>query len=160
MVETQPITPFLWFNSQADEAAKFYVSIFKNSRIVRTSYYLEGSPGTPGTVMTVQFILDGVEFVALNGGTEFTFSPATSFFVSCQTQEEIDRLWRELSAGGQEIQCGWLTDKFGVTWQIVPAALLDMLGSADRAAAQRTFTAMMGMKKFDMGALQRAYDGA
>ena len=155
----QPITPFLWFNGQAEEAAKFYVSIFKNSRVVKTNYYLEGSPGIPGTVMTVQFILDGVKFVALNGGTEFTFSPATSFFVSCQTQEEVDRLWRELSAGGQEIQCGWLTDKFGVTWQIVPAALLDMLGSADRTAAQRAFTAMMGMTKFDMAALQRAYDG-
>jgi predicted 3-demethylubiquinone-9 3-methyltransferase (glyoxalase superfamily) len=156
----QAITPFLWFNGQAEEAAKFYVSVFKNSRIVETNHYLEGSPGTPGTVMTVQFILDGVEFVALNGGTEFTFSPATSFFVNCQTQEEIDRLWRELSAGGQEIQCGWLTDKFGVTWQIVPATLLDMLSSADKAAAQRTFTAMMGMKKFEMAALQRAYDGA
>ncbi len=155
----QPITPFLWFNGQAEEAARFYVSVFKNSRIVRTNRYLEGSPGTPGTVMTVEFILDGVEFVALNGGSEFKFSPATSFFVNCRTQEDVDRLWRELSAGGQEIQCGWLTDKFGVTWQIVPVALLDMLGSADKVAAQHVFTAMMGMKKFDVAALQRAFDG-
>ena len=155
----QNITPFLWFNNQAEEAAKFYVSVFKNSRIVRTNYYLEGSPGTPGSVMTVEFVLDGVEFVALNGESEFKFSPATSFFVNCPTQQEVDRLWRELSAGGQEIQCGWLTDKFGVTWQIVPTALLDMISSADCPAAQRDFTAMLGMKKLDIATLQRAFDG-
>jgi predicted 3-demethylubiquinone-9 3-methyltransferase (glyoxalase superfamily) len=155
----QNITPFLWFNGQAEEAAKFYVSVFKNSRIEKINYYLEGSPGTPGTVMTVQFILDGVEFVALNGGPEFTFSPAVSFVANCQTQEEVDKLWSELSAGGQEIQCGWLTDKFGVTWQITPTALIEMLSSADKAAAQRAFTAMMGMKKFDIAALKRAFEG-
>jgi predicted 3-demethylubiquinone-9 3-methyltransferase (glyoxalase superfamily) len=155
----QNITPFLWFNGQAEEAASFYVSIFKNSRIVKTSYYLEESPGAPGTVMTVQFILDGLEFVALNGGPEFKFSPAVSFVANCQTQDEIDRLWRDLSAGGQEIQCGWLTDKFGVTWQITPVVLLEMIGSADKAAAQRAFTAMMGMKKLDIAALRQAYEG-
>jgi predicted 3-demethylubiquinone-9 3-methyltransferase (glyoxalase superfamily) len=153
----QKITPFLWFDGQAEEAADFYVSVFKNSRIVRTNYYREGSPGVPGSVMTVQFILDGVEFVAINGGPQFKFTPAVSFVADCQTQEEVDRLWQALSAGGQEVQCGWLTDKFGVSWQVVPTALPDMLSSADTAAAQRAFTAMLGMKKLDMATLQRAY---
>jgi predicted 3-demethylubiquinone-9 3-methyltransferase (glyoxalase superfamily) len=155
----QNITPFLWFNGQAEEAARFYVSVFKNSRIEKINKYLEGSPGTPGTVMTVEFVLDGLEFVALNGGPEFQFSPAVSFVANCQTQEDVDKLWRELSAGGQEIQCGWLTDKFGVTWQITPTALIEMITSADKPAAQRAFTAMMGMKKFDIAALKRAYEG-
>ncbi len=155
----QKITPFLWFDGQAEEAARFYVSVFRNSRLVKTNRYLEGSPGIPGSVMTVEFILDGVEFVALNGGPQFKFTPAISFFANCETQEEVDRLWQELSAGGQEVQCGWLTDKFGVSWQIVPAVMLDMLSSADTAAAQRAFTAMLGMKKLDIAALQRAYTG-
>ena len=153
------ITPFLWFDGRAEEAANFYVSVFPNSRIVKTNYYLEGSPGTPGSVMTVEFVLDGLEFVALNAGPQFQFSPAISFAVNCRTQDEIDRLWRELSTGGTELHCGWLTDKFGVTWQIVPAAWSELMGSADKAAAQRAFTAMLGMKKLDMAALQRAYEG-
>jgi predicted 3-demethylubiquinone-9 3-methyltransferase (glyoxalase superfamily) len=155
----QKISPFLWFDGKAEEAAKFYVSIFENSRIVKTNYYLEGSPGVPGSVMTVEFVLDGVEFVALNGGPYYQFSPAISFSVACRTQEEVDRLWRELSAGGQEVQCGWLTDKFGVSWQIVPEILPPMFGSADKAAAQRAFTAMLGMTKLDIATLQKAYDG-
>ncbi|MGA2255737.1 MAG: VOC family protein [Thermoguttaceae bacterium] len=155
----QKITTCLWFDGQAEEAANFYVSVFKNSRIVRTAYFLEGSPGVAGSVMTIQFILDGAEFVALNGGPQFKFSPAISFVVNCETQEEVDRLWQELSAGGQEVQCGWLTDKYGVSWQIVPTVLPDMLSSSDRAAAQRAFTAMLGMTKLDISALRRAYQG-
>ena len=155
----QKITPSLWFEGQALVAADFYVSVFKNSRIVRKTYYPEGSPGVAGTVMTVQFILDGVEFVAINGGPQFKFTPAISFVANCETQDEVDRLWQALSEGGQEVQCGWLTDKYGVSWQIVPTALPDMLSSADTAAAQRAFTAMLGMKKLDIAALQRAYEG-
>ncbi len=156
----QKITPFLWFDGQAAEAAEFYVSVFKNSRIVRTSYYPEGSPGIPGSVMTVEFILDGIEFVALNGGPYYKITPAISFVANCQTQEEVDTLWQKLSAGGQEVQCGWLTDKYGVSWQVVPTAMFEMLNSADAAAAQRAFTAMLGMTKLDLAALQRAYDNA
>ena len=155
----QKITPSLWFDGQASIAADFYVSVFRNSRIVRKTYYPEGSPGVAGTVMTVEFILDGVEFVAINGGPQFKFTPAISFVANCETQEEVDRLWQALSAGGQEVQCGWLTDKFGVAWQIVPTVLPDMLSSDDTAAAQRAFTAMLGMKKLDIAALQRAYEG-
>ncbi len=155
----QKIAPSLWFDGQASLAADFYVSVFRNSKIVRKTYYPEGSPGVAGTVMTVQFILDGVEFVAINGGPQFKFTPAISFVANCETQEEVDRLWREMSDGGQEVQCGWLTDKFGVSWQIVPAVLPDMLSSTDAAAAQRAFTAMLGMKKLDIAALQQAFEG-
>jgi predicted 3-demethylubiquinone-9 3-methyltransferase (glyoxalase superfamily) len=155
----QNVTPFLWFDGRAEEAASFYVSVFKNSRIERTAYYREGSPGPAGSVMTVEFVLDGVEFVALNGGPQFVFSPAVSFVANCETQEEVDRLWQSLSEGGEEGQCGWLTDKYGVSWQVVPTALSDMLSSADGATAQRAFTAMLGMKKIDISALQRAYEG-
>jgi predicted 3-demethylubiquinone-9 3-methyltransferase (glyoxalase superfamily) len=154
----QKITPSLWFDGQAEEAARFYVSVFKDSRIVRTNYYREGSPGTAGSVLTVQFILDGMEFVAINGGPQFKFTPAISFVANCETQDEVDRLWQALCEGGQEVQCGWLTDKYGVSWQIVPTVLPDMLSSADTAAAQRAFTAMLGMKKLDLSALQRAYE--
>jgi predicted 3-demethylubiquinone-9 3-methyltransferase (glyoxalase superfamily) len=155
----QKITPCLWFDGQAEEAAKFYVSVFPNSRIVRTNHYLEGSPGVPGTVLTVEFVLDGMEFVALNGGPHYQFTPAISFMANCESQEEVDRLWRELSASGQEVQCGWLTDKFGVSWQIVPTAVLPMFSNPDRAAAQRAFTAMLGMKKLDIAELKRAFEG-
>ena len=153
------ITPFLWFDGQAEEAADFYVSIFRNSRIVRTSRFPEGSPGKPGSVMTVEFILEGNEFLALNGGPEYAFTPAISFVASCETQEEIDDLWTRLSDGGQEVACGWLTDRFGVSWQIVPAVLNEMVGSDDKEAAQRAFTAMLDMKKLDIAALRRAYEG-
>jgi predicted 3-demethylubiquinone-9 3-methyltransferase (glyoxalase superfamily) len=155
----QKITPFLWFDNQAEIAAEFYVSVFKDSRIVRKNHYPEGSPDRSGTVMTVQFVLEGMEFVAINGGPQFSFSQAISFVVNCETQDEVDRLWQALSAGGQEVQCGWLTDRFGVPWQIVPTVLPDMLSGADTAAAQRVFAAMLGMKKLDIGALQRAYAG-
>jgi predicted 3-demethylubiquinone-9 3-methyltransferase (glyoxalase superfamily) len=155
----QKINSCLWFDGQALVAADFYVSVFKDSKIVRKTYYPEGSPGLVGSVLTVQFILDGVEFVAINGGPQFKFTPAISFVANCETQDDVDRLWRELSEGGQEVQCGWVTDKFGVSWQIVPTVLPDMLCSADTAAAQRAFTAMLGMKKLDIAALQRAYEG-
>ena len=154
----QTINSCLWFDGQALVAADFYVSVFKNSKIVRKTYYPEGSPGLAGSVLTVQFILDGVEFMAINGGPQFKFTPAISFVANCETQDEVDRLWQALSEGGQEVQCGWVTDKFGVSWQVVPTALPDMLCSSDTAAAQRAFTAMLGMKKLDIAALQRAYE--
>jgi predicted 3-demethylubiquinone-9 3-methyltransferase (glyoxalase superfamily) len=134
------------------------VSVFKNSRIVSTTYYLEGSPFPAGSVMTVRFMLDGEEFVALNGGPEFKFSPAISFVANCDTQEEVDDLWQKLSEGGEEGQCGWLTDKYGVSWQVVPTALSEMFGGADAAASQRAFSAMLGMKKLDISVLRRAYE--
>jgi predicted 3-demethylubiquinone-9 3-methyltransferase (glyoxalase superfamily) len=156
----QRIGPCLWFDGQAEEAADFYVSVFKDSRIIGTTDYLEGSPAPfhRGTALTVRFALDGVEFVALNGGPEFAFSPAVSFVAGCETQEEVDHLWRRLSDGGEEGQCGWLTDKYGVSWQVVPTAAFEMLGATDRAAAQRVFSAILTMKKIDLAALQRAYD--
>jgi len=156
----QKVSPCLWFDGQAEEAAGFYVSVFKNSRIVGTTYYLEGSPLPAGSVMTVRFVLDDEEFVALNGGPQFKFSPAVSFIANCDTQEEVDELWRKLSEGGEEGQCGWLADKYGVSWQVVPKAFLEMLSSADSAASQRAISAMLGMTKLDILALQRAYENA
>jgi predicted 3-demethylubiquinone-9 3-methyltransferase (glyoxalase superfamily) len=154
------IGPCLWFDGQAHEAASFYVSVFKNSRILTTTYYLDGLPQPAGSVMTVKFVLDGEEFVALNGGPHFKFSPATSFVVNCDTQEEVDYFWSKLSEGGEEQQCGWLKDRYGVSWQVVPKVLPDMLSQADRAASQRAVSAMLKMKKLDISALQRAYDNA
>jgi predicted 3-demethylubiquinone-9 3-methyltransferase (glyoxalase superfamily) len=156
----QSIQPCLWFDTQAEEAAAFYVSTFKGSRIVDVVRYPEGSPGTTGAVMTVRFILDGQEFLALNGGPAFTFSPAISLVVHCETQAEVDRLWETLTAGGEEGQCGWLTDKYGVSWQIVPNALSAMMSAGDTAAAQRAFTAMLQMKKLDIALLERAFESA
>ena len=153
------IGPCLWFDSQAAEAAAFYTAIFKNSRILQTTYYLEGAPRPAGSVLTVSFVLDGQEFLALNGGPQFTFSPAVSFIAYCDTQAEIDDYWQKLTAGGMEIECGWLTDKFGVTWQIVPRPLITMLNDPDSAAAQRAFTAMMSMKKIDISLLEQAFKG-
>src|SRR5437588_11295350 len=127
----QKITPFLWFESQAEEAANFYTSIFKNSKIVRVARYGEAGPGPKGSVMTVAFNLDGQDFVALNGGPEFAFTPAISFLVSCKTQEEVDHFWEKLLQGGKPSQCGWLKDKFGVSWQVVPAVLGDPRGDKD-----------------------------
>lgn len=152
--------PCLWFDGQAEEAARFYVSVFKNSRILAIRRFPEGLPQPPGSVMTVSFLLDGQECMALNGGPQFRFSPAVSFVVGCDTQEEIDTLWSWLTEDGLEVQCGWLTDKYGVSWQIVPKALPTMLASADQAAAGRAAAAMMGMKKLDIAALQRAFAGA
>jgi len=151
--------PCLWFDGRAAEAATFYTGIFRNSKIVDTTHYLDGAPQPKGTVLTVSFILDGEEFLALNGGPEFVFSPAISLVVYCDGQAEIDDYWAKLSAGGKEVECGWLTDKFGVSWQIVPRAFLTMLNAADKAAAQRAFSAMMQMKKLDIAALERAFKG-
>jgi predicted 3-demethylubiquinone-9 3-methyltransferase (glyoxalase superfamily) len=156
----QNVSTCLWFDSQAEEAAAFYVSLFPNSSIVDTKHYLEGTPRPAGSVLTVQFTLDGTEYVALNGGPQFKFSPAMSLVAYCDTQKEVDTLWRKLCEGGQEGQCGWLTDKYGVSWQIVPRAMLKLLDTSDKAASQRAFSAMMKMKKLDIAALQRAYDGA
>ncbi|PUA16689.1 VOC family protein [Glaciimonas sp. PCH181] len=154
------IGPCLWFDGKAEEAANFYVSIFKNASIVDMSRYPDAAPQPKGTVMTVQFILDGQEFLALNGGSQFTFSPAISFVVPCETQEDVDHLWESLLEGGQAQQCGWLTDKFGVSWQIVPNALMRMISSTDTAAAQRAFNAMVHMIKLDIAVLERAYNNA
>jgi len=160
---TQKITPFLWFDSQAEEAANFYVSIFKQSRIgVITRYDDEGSKaaGRPkGSVMTVEFELDGQKFTALNGGPHFKFTEAISLVVNCDDQKEVDHFWGKLSAGGQEVQCGWLKDRFGLSWQVVPTALIEMLQDKDPEKSKRTMAAMLKMKKLDVDALKRAYDG-
>ena len=154
----QKITPFLWFDDRAEEAKDFYVSIFKNSRTVSIMRYGENGPGTKGTVMSATFELEGQPFIALNGGPMFAFSPAISFFVSCETQEEVDTLWEQLSAGGEKQLCGWLRDKFGVSWQIVPSVLGDMLNDADAEKADRVMQAMLRMTKLDIAGLQQAYD--
>ena len=153
------ITPFLWFATQAEEAARFYVSVFKNSRIVSTSRYGEAGPGAKGTVMTVEFELAGRRFIALNGGPQFKFTEAVSFSIECQTQQEVDEYWRTLSEGGEEGPCGWLKDRFGLSWQVNPTVLGDMLSDRDPAKAKRAMQAMLTMKKIDIAALQRAYDG-
>ena len=156
----QRITPFLWFDTQAEEAANYYVSIFPNSKITNLARYGEAAArasGRPkGSVMTVAFELDGQPFVALNGGPVFTFSPAISFMVDCKTQDEVDRLWEKLSAGGEQQQCGWLRDRYGVTWQIVPSVLGELMGLPDPYAAQRVMQAMLQMTKLDIHALQQA----
>lgn len=154
----QTISPFLWFDNQAEEAANYYVSIFKNSEIVSVSRYSEGSPYQAGTVMGVTFILDGLEFQALNGGPQFSFTEAISFFVKTDTQEEIDDLWEKLTAGGQPGQCGWLKDRYGLSWQIVPPVLLELLSDPDPARSGRVMRAMLGMSKLDIAALRAARD--
>jgi len=154
----QKITPFLWFDGNAEEAVNFYTSTLKNSRIVNMSRYGDGAPAPKGTVMSATFILEGQEFMALNGGPMFTFSPAISFFVKCETQEEIDMLWEKLSAGGKKERCGWLKDKFGVSWQIIPPVLGEMLQDKDPQRAQRVMQAMMQMDKIDIKKLKQAYD--
>lgn len=152
------ITPFLWFDNRAEEAAQFYTALFKNSKILTTRHYPEGLPMPAGTVMSVDFELDGQPFIALNGGPQFTFSPAISFLVDCQSQQEIDDLWAKLSAdGGKEQGCGWVQDKFGVSWQIVPTQLGEMLKGHDAEKTQRAMAAMMGMGKLDIAALEQAY---
>jgi len=157
----QRITPFLWFDDQAEAAANFYVSVFKNSKITGTSHYTGEEPsGQKGSVMTVSFELDGQEFVALNGGPRFKFTEAVSFVVNCETQEEIDYYWESLTAdGGEEVQCGWLADKFGLSWQVVPTKIREWMEDKDPARTQRVMHAVMQMKKLDMAAMQRAYDG-
>lgn len=159
----QKITPFLWFNDKAEEAVNFYVSIFKNSGIDKiTRYSEEGGKvaGRPkGTIMIIAFRLVGQEFVALNGGPEFKFTEAVSFVVNCETQEEVDRFWERLTDGGQEIQCGWLKDKFGLSWQIVPAVLNEMLADQDPDKSSRVMKAMLQMIKIDIETLKQAYEG-
>ena len=151
------ITPFLWFNDNAEEAINFYISLFKDSKITNISRYGESSPLPAGTIMTASFQLDGQEFTALNGGPYFKFNEAVSFVVDCETQEEVDYFWNNLSAGGEEGQCGWLKDKFGLSWQVVPRALGVLAGDPDPAKAQRVMKAMLQMKKLDVALLQRAY---
>ena len=155
------ITPFLWFNDQAEEAARFYTSVFKNSKILSVSRYSKAGPGPEGSVMTVSFRLDGQEFTALNGGPHFKFNEAVSFVVRCETQAEVDRYWGRLGEGGDERaqQCGWLKDKFGVSWQVVPTALFEMMSGADKEKSGRAMKAMLQMKKLDLTALRRAYEG-
>lgn len=159
----QKITPFLWFNRNAEEAARFYTSIFKNSRIVRTAYYSpsasEASGMPKGSVMTVEFQINGQDFTALNGGPDFKFTPALSLVIECDTQDEIDLYWNKLiSDGGKEVQCGWLEDKYGVSWQVVPAMLAKWSVDSDPERVDRVMAAMMKMKKLDMNELQKAYD--
>ena len=155
----QTITPFLWFDGKAEEAMTFYTSIFKDSKIENVTRYGEGGPGPAGTVMTATFELNGRVFIALNGGPEYTFSPAVSFMVNCETQQEVDELWEKLSEGGSKNRCGWLTDKFGLTWQVVPDGLGDLLGDDDAEKAGRAMQAMLQMDKLDINALRRAHQG-
>jgi predicted 3-demethylubiquinone-9 3-methyltransferase (glyoxalase superfamily) len=156
----QKITPFLWFDGKAEEAANFYVSIFKNSKIMSVGRYGEAGPGPKGSAMSVTFQLDGQDFFALNGGPQFAFTPAISFFVNCRTQEEVDDLWDKLSAGGAKNRCGWLTDKYGLSWQIIPSILSELLQSKDAGKSSRTMKAMMQMSKIDIKALQQAAEHA
>jgi predicted 3-demethylubiquinone-9 3-methyltransferase (glyoxalase superfamily) len=153
------ITPFLWFESQAEEAASFYVSVFSNSRILEIVRYGDAGPGPAGSVMTVAFELDGLTFTALNGGPLFRFNESLSFVVSCESQAQLDALWQALSAGGQQDRCGWLKDRYGLSWQVVPAVLSQLLGDKDPAKARRTMQAMLKMGKLDIAALQRAHAG-
>jgi len=155
----QKITPFLWFDDMAEEAAYFYVSIFKDSKILNLARCGEAGPGPKGTVMVATFQLEGQKFMALNGGPHYTFSPAISFLVDCETQAEVDELWEKLSAGGNELQCAWLKDKFGVSWQIVPRALIELMQDKDPVKSQRVFNAMLQMTKIDIEGLKRAYRG-
>lgn len=153
------ITPFLWFDDNAEEAVAFYLSIFPKSRITSVARYGENTPGEPGKVMTIDFELDGMRLVALNGGPVYAFTPAISLFISCRDQAEVDYYWEHLSAGGEVQQCGWVTDRFGLTWQVVPEALGRLMSDPDPVKAQRVVQAMLKMIKLDVAELQRAYDG-
>ncbi len=155
----QKITTFLWFDDNAEEAVSHYASIFKNARTIRTMRYTEAGPGPQGGVMTIHFELDGQEFIALNGGPHFTFTEAVSLLVRCENQEEVDYFWDRLSAGGQPGPCGWLKDKFGLSWQITPTILLEMLDDPDQAKSSRVMAAMLQMGKIDIEELRRAYAG-
>lgn len=155
-IANHKITPFLWFDTQAEQAAEFYTSVFDNSRIVAVSRYGDAGPGPAGSVMTVEFELDGQRFVALNGGPQFTFTEAVSFAVSCESQDEVDRLWDVLSAGGEPGPCGWLKDRYGLSWQVVPTALPELLSDPDPARSQAAMTAMLGMGKLDIAAMREA----
>ena len=157
--KTQKITTFLWFDNEAEEAVKFYVSVFKNSKISKTVLYGEGAPKPKGTVMVIDFELDGQKFAALNGGPEFKFNESISLVVNCKTQEEIDYFWEKLSEGGQKIECGWLKDKYGLAWQIVPEALEELLSEEDPEKTNRVMKEVMKMKKLDLKQLQDAAAG-
>ena len=152
----QKITPFLWFDGNAEEAANHYISIFKNSQMGKISRYGDAGPGPKGSAMSVTFQIEGQEFFALNGGPQFKFTPAISFFVNCETQKEVDELWEKLSAGGRTDRCGWLQDKFGVSWQIIPTILGQLLGDKDPQRAKRAMQAMLQMTKIDIEKLQQA----
>ena len=154
----QKITPFLWFDGNAEEAMNFYTSIFKNSKIGRIRRYGDAGPGPKGSVMTATFQIEGQEFMALNGGPHYQFTPAISFFVNCETQAEVDELWEKLSAGGEESQCGWLKDRYGLSWQIVPKTLGKLMGDKDKTKSARVFSAMLKMTKLDIKGLKAAYN--
>ena len=156
----QKITPNLWFDTQAEDAASFYVSVFKNARIVSKTHYTDAGPREAGMVMTVEFELDGQRFVGINGGPDFTFDEAVSFQVNCADQDEVDYYWEKLSEGGSEGPCGWLKDKFGLSWQVVPAGMEEVFADPDPERAARAMKAMLGMSKLDVAALRAAADGA
>jgi predicted 3-demethylubiquinone-9 3-methyltransferase (glyoxalase superfamily) len=156
----QKITPFLWFDGKAEEAMNFYISIFKNSKVLSVTRYGEAGPGPKGTVMTANFELDGQGFVALNGGPLFTFTEAISFVVNCETQQEVDEFWEKLSKGGAKSRCGWLKDKYGLSWQVVPTVLTEMIQDKDAEKSQRVMQAMLQMDKIEIESLQRAYLGS
>jgi len=156
----QKITPFLWFDNQSEEAMKFYTSIFKNSRAGKVTRYGEAGPGPKGSVMTASFELEGLEFTALNGGPLFKFTEAISFVVDCSSQQEVDYLWEKLTEGGEEGPCGWLKDRYGLSWQIVPTALVEMMNDPDPEKSKRVTEAMLKMKKLDIQTLRRAYEQA
>jgi predicted 3-demethylubiquinone-9 3-methyltransferase (glyoxalase superfamily) len=155
----QKITPFLWFDGKAEEAKNFYVSIFKDSKVLSVTRYGEGGPGATGTVMTAAFQLDGQELIALNGGPQFHFTEAISFSVNCETQEEVDEFWEKLSEGGAKSRCGWLKDKYGLSWQVNPTVLGEMLQDKDPEKAKRVMEAMLQMDKIDIKTLKQAYEG-
>jgi predicted 3-demethylubiquinone-9 3-methyltransferase (glyoxalase superfamily) len=155
----QKITPFLWFDGKAEEAMNFYVSVFKNSKVGRVTRYGEAGPGQKGTVMSATFQLDGQDFFALNGGPQFVFTPAISFFVNCETQQEVDELWEKLSEGGRKDRCGWLKDRYGLSWQIIPSVLGKMLQDPDAEKAKRVMQAMLQMDKIDIQRLKQAHEG-
>jgi predicted 3-demethylubiquinone-9 3-methyltransferase (glyoxalase superfamily) len=157
-MQKQKITPFLWFDDKAEEAMNFYVSIFPNSKILSVTRYGEGGPGPKGTVMIAAFELDGQKFTALNGGPQFTFTEAISFYVDCKTQQEVDELWEKLSEGGEKGRCGWLKDKYGLSWQIVPTVLGELMRDKDPEKSQRVMKAMLKMNKIDIKILKQAYD--
>ena len=155
----QKIVPNLWFDTEAEQAAEFYVGVFENSRIVNVTHYTEAGPRDAGLVMTVEFELDGQRFLGINGGSQFKFDEAVSFAIECETQEEVDYYWDKLTDGGEESQCGWLKDRFGLSWQVVPTGMEELFADPDKGRAERAMKAMLGMRKLDIAALRAAADG-
>jgi len=155
----QKIVPNLWFDTEAEEAAEFYISVFENSRIVNVTHYTEAGPREAGMVMTVEFELDGQRFIGINGGPEFSFDEAVSFAIECETQDEVDYYWTQLTEGGEEGQCGWLKDRYGLSWQVVPTGMEELFADPDKERAERAMKAMLGMRKLDIAALRSAADG-